>query len=868
MQASRLRSIGLRSFGLRSIGLRSINRLANNYFMHIRFTSRRALPLLILLFLSTTAAIAQSPRERHDRIRSAMERQDIASAVADLHTWRLAEPQVFAVNNYDYLLARLSERNGDRATAAVNYQRVVARNSMLGQYALWHLAQFARMTGNLTLERAQLRQLLATAPESLLRDAASARLGESLFESGDYIEAIYELRQRSQSTVGPTQREAQALMGQAFLLNKQPTEAREIFSNLISQLPDPARPDDFALAAVRGLDAIDAGGAEAAQKAAPQLPEAEHLKRAAIYHFNRDFSGARLHYSALVERYPQSTNAPDATYQTGRSLHQEAKYENSITYFNQVLEKYPDSNSARDALNFLGSAFTRLKRTDEAVAAFRRYIERYPDAPNPDRPYLNIIDAYRDAGRDQEALDWIEQTRNKFKGQLPASLAVFSRARVYLAQGAWARALSDLESLKDVSDLGGTRVPGGTSDTEISFLRAFSLEQLGRIDDAVKAYLEIPDGRNEYYGGRATERIRGLVANEKTRDAASSRLEALRKEASQSIAAGQADKARLVVQSALRLTVDSTITRELLDLARRAYSTLPAYNDLAAPKLLPVGRQTIYSENSDVSRTPTPRGLADELLFLGLYDEGAGALAAAEDSSKQTAPAGPVKEGEAKSTTPASNTSKPSSRDMAYTLAVVHKRGEHGDYAVRYAEPLWKNVPRDYLLELAPRELVELLYPAPFPKMIIDSAPSRGVDPRFILSIMRQESRYRPDAKSVAAARGLMQFIPDTANTIAAQLGKTDFRQDDLYQPRTAILFGSQYMGNLYKLFPGMSQAVAASYNGGEDNVARWVARARTNDPDRYVAEIGFAQSKDYVYKIMANFRVYQQLYDEQLRSR
>jgi soluble lytic murein transglycosylase len=796
-----------------------------------------------------------------------MERQDIASAIADLHTWRLAEPQVFAVNNYDYLLARLSERNGDRATAAVNYQRVVARNSMLSQYALWHLAQFARMTGNLTLERAQLRQLLATAPESLLRDAASARLGESLFESGDYIEAIYELHQRSQSTVGPTAREAQALMGRAFFLNKQPQEAREIFNNLIAQLPDPSRPDDFALAAVRGLDAIDAGGGdEAAPKAAPQLPEAEHLKRAAIYHFNRDFERARLHYSALIERYPKSTSVAEATYQIGRSLHQEANYENSITYFTQVLEKYPDSSSARDALNFLGSAFTRLKRTDEAVAGFRRYIERYPDAPNPERPYLNIIDALRDAGRDQEALDWIEQTRNKFKGQLPAALAVFSRARIFLAQGAWARALAELDSLKDAADLGGTRVPGGTSATEIQFLRAFSLEQLGRVDDAVKAYLEIPDGRNEYYGGRATERLRGLIANEKTRDAVTNRLETFRKDATQSIAGGQPEKARVAAQSALRLTGDAAVTRDLLDLAKRAYAALPAYNDLPAVTLLPVGRKAIYSENSDVPRTPTPRGLADELLFLGLYDEGAGALAAAEDSSKQATPNTPARDGENKSS--ATGSVKPSSRDMAFTLAVIHKRGEHGDYAVRYAEPIWKNVPRDYLLELAPRELVELLYPAPFPKMIVESAPPRGVDPRFILSIMRQESRYRPDAKSIAAARGLMQFIPDTANKIAAELGKRDFRQDDLYQPKTAILFGSQYMGNLYKLFPAMSQAVAASYNGGEDNVARWVARARTNDPDRYVAEIGFAQSKDYVYKIMANFRVYQQLYDEQLRSR
>jgi soluble lytic murein transglycosylase len=164
--------------------------------------------------------------------------------------------------------------------------------------------------------------------------------------------------------------------------------------------------------------------------------------------------------------------------------------------------------------------------------------------------------------------------------------------------------------------------------------------------------------------------------------------------------------------------------------------------------------------------------------------------------------------------------------------------------------------------------LVELLYPAPYTAALLRYAPPRGVDPRFVLAIARQESRFRPEAKSGAAARGLLQFIPSTANAIAAQLNLGDFRQDDLYDPRVAALFGSQYMGNLFKQFPDMPQAVAASYNGGEDNVARWVARARSNDPDRYVLEISFTQSKDYVYKVLPNFWVYQTLYTEQLQRR
>jgi len=112
----------------------------------------------------------------------------------------------------------------------------------------------------------------------------------------------------------------------------------------------------------------------------------------------------------------------------------------------------------------------------------------------------------------------------------------------------------------------------------------------------------------------------------------------------------------------------------------------------------------------------------------------------------------------------------------------------------------------------------------------------------------------------------MMQFIPSTANEIATQLKLTKFTQDDLYSADTAILFGSQYLANLFQQFPNQPQAVAGSYNGGADNLARWIARSKATDADRYVPEIGFSQTKDYVYKVMTNFWNYERLYNDQLQ--
>jgi soluble lytic murein transglycosylase len=136
------------------------------------------------------------------------------------------------------------------------------------------------------------------------------------------------------------------------------------------------------------------------------------------------------------------------------------------------------------------------------------------------------------------------------------------------------------------------------------------------------------------------------------------------------------------------------------------------------------------------------------------------------------------------------------------------------------------------------------------------------VDPRLVLAIIRQESVFKPLAKSPAGARGLLQLTIDAAQKFAPAAGLNALRESELYRPETSILLGSEYLAHLQSLFPRMLEPVAASYNGGEDNVARWVKRAKQKDPGVFTAEIGFDETKDYVQKVMANYRVYRQLYN------
>jgi len=814
---------------------------------------------------------AQTPQERHARIRSAMDSGDVKSAMVELMALRNSSPALFAVNNYDYLLARLQEKTADAAGASVNYQSVVKRNSALSQYALWHLAQVARSTGDLTLERERLRHLIATSPAGLLRNAAMLRLGESFFESKDYAGAVAALRPLDDASKGKSlAREALALMGDALLKAGKGDEARNVFRRVVMQMPDASRPDDFALSAVRGLDQLDSENAGSTQAKTAQLVQSEHLLRASVYQFNRDFEAARLHYLAIIERYPQSPSVANALYQLGRGFYLQNRYDESLKYFKRAVDQTSDNASARDALGFSAAAYNRLKRTDDALATYQRYIERFPDAPNPERPFLNIIDALHEAGRHSEALNWVEQTRTRFKNQMGEALALFAQTRIHLAQNAWASVIADTNELGKLSDLGGVRVPGGTTLSEITFLRAYALERLGRPDEAVSEYLSIPDGRNEYYGKRATQRLLAMGADARTRPLIEARATALRTAAQKAINNGQADQGRKLAQDALRLTGDEGLKNETLALVMRAYDALPAYK-LPSFNLLPLGRQQVITTDPNGNKSPaltegssSTQVLAEELFFLGLYDE-----AVLEFAEQAPAKNGSNKNLPAQATAAAEKAAPVSSQaDLDYSLAVYALRGGLANRAVRFGEQVWKPVSQDYVLELAPRALVDLLYPLPYRESLLKHAPSRAVDPRLVVSIARQESRFQPDAKSIAAARGFMQFIPATANDIATQLELHDFRQDHLYNPDTAILFGSQYVANLFKLVPPQPQAVLAAYDAGPHNVARWVARSQSNEADQYVTELGFSETKDYVHKVTTNFWIYQQLYDEKLNRK
>ena len=151
-----------------------------------------------------------------------------------------------------------------------------------------------------------------------------------------------------------------------------------------------------------------------------------------------------------------------------------------------------------------------------------------------------------------------------------------------------------------------------------------------------------------------------------------------------------------------------------------------------------------------------------------------------------------------------------------------------------------------------------------FGDLILPEAARYGLDGLFLLSVVRQESLFEGFATSFAAARGLMQVIPGTGQSIADQLGwPPDYETADLYRPIVSVRFGTHYLSAQEDRFDGDLFAALAAYNGGPGNAIAWKELA-PDDPDLFLEVIRFAETHRYIQVIYEVFEIYKSLYADQ----
>lgn len=132
------------------------------------------------------------------------------------------------------------------------------------------------------------------------------------------------------------------------------------------------------------------------------------------------------------------------------------------------------------------------------------------------------------------------------------------------------------------------------------------------------------------------------------------------------------------------------------------------------------------------------------------------------------------------------------------------------------------------------------------------------LNPLLVAALIRQESRFEADIVSRSGALGLMQVMPATGKWIGDQLGVSQF---DMRSPADNLHFGSWYLDYTHRTYQDNSMLAVASYNGGPGSVAKWLKQFGLSDPDLFVEQIPFTETRGYVKAVFGNYWNYWQLY-------
>ena len=154
-------------------------------------------------------------------------------------------------------------------------------------------------------------------------------------------------------------------------------------------------------------------------------------------------------------------------------------------------------------------------------------------------------------------------------------------------------------------------------------------------------------------------------------------------------------------------------------------------------------------------------------------------------------------------------------------------------------------------------ETLNLLYPMPYRETVAKYSKKFKVPESLIYAIIRQESRFNQKARSPANAKGLMQIIPSTGRWILKQLNYKSRTIRKIYDPNINVMMGTFYIKHLSNKLDNLIFTLG-SYNAGIRNVSKWTEKYPTEIPEKFIEQIPFYETRNYIKKVLSNYIVYE----------
>ena len=157
-----------------------------------------------------------------------------------------------------------------------------------------------------------------------------------------------------------------------------------------------------------------------------------------------------------------------------------------------------------------------------------------------------------------------------------------------------------------------------------------------------------------------------------------------------------------------------------------------------------------------------------------------------------------------------------------------------------------------------------IFYPRKYKDIVEQACSIYNVDPNLIYAIIKQESKFNPNAVSHSEAKGLMQLMEATAQDMTENIKSIDKNNLDIYDPYTNIFLGTKYVSYLIKHFDGNYYLAITAYNAGIGNIKAWLDKEYTDYKtfsDVYEC-IEYEETKNYLTHVINNYHYYTKLYN------
>ncbi len=788
-----------------------------------------ALALSALLLAGSLCGAVEIPEAALFMQRSISQAQlagDRVRAAGDLTALAELSPPLSRALHHRFLRGVLYEEAGERLAAREAYQGYLAEEgeeALLAPYALQRLAALLELDGEPAAAAGAFERAAVSGgpgwPSYGEAIHGAVRCASAAGDCGEAARLCKLLQGRKHRNLS---RRAGVLLSRCLIDSGEREAGRWRLQMLLGE----DQGDDPALEAYQLLSRPETktGGAEKTTSMFASPREEAWCMGNAAYR-NRLFDEAVDWLSRLISTGESSNSSyqDKATFLIGRCRLLEGDFASARQWFLLVGEQFPKTLSGQDGLYFGAVCHLRVGKDEAALQELNRL------AVADTRPSVATKAATTAAWplkkeRDAAGLDRLAVRAGELGGGPVTRAGILMHlADVQRRSGEIPSAMATLQR---VINLTGRDQP---VHAEAALWLARHLADAGRLPEALQqclhvSRLEVPS---------LFRRQARVIASKLARSAYADQDQILIQGARNLMEADDHSAAREELEKFLLTCGWSSKRRVVLNLLQELYRREVPYNiPYWVRALLPADLEQAASRGREGD------GLrrAAALLRIGLFREAADELEAGARSTLDR-------------------------YDRQYSIALWAMMGGNNALSVRAVERLTSSVPPAAVQEALPLNIRLLLFPGHFYPLVEREAEKRGLDPLLVLSVLREESRFGSGVRSGAAARGLMQILPETAAEVSRQYGIEYAGADDLYRPEVSIAIGTAYLASLVERYQGNVAAALSAYNGGEANADRWVAGASDpGDPFDYIREVTFRESRNYVIKVLSSYGAYQTL--------